>query len=192
MLDMTKTTAPKSDQMNADDLIGGKTITIKITKVSLLAGEQPIAISYEGDNGKPYKPGKSMRRVMVTVWGSDGNQYIGRSLTLYRDDKVLFGGVAVGGLRISHMSHIDKEITMALTASKANRKPFTVKPLVVKPESELLKQAKDKALGGTQSFNTFLATLTEEQKAEIRPYGKELMATAKDADDAEKGEAVND
>lgn len=133
MTDLSQTIIPKSDQMNADDLIGG-TITIKVTKVSLLAGEQPVSIGYEGDNGKPYKPCKSMRRVLVIIWGSNGNNYVGRSLTLYRDDKVTFGALAVGGIRISHMSHIDKPITLALTASKANRKPFTVKPLITQDD----------------------------------------------------------
>jgi hypothetical protein len=72
-----------------------------------------------------------MRRVLVTVWGPDGNQYVGRSLTLYRDEKVQFGGMAVGGIRISHMSNIDREMTMALTASRASKRPFTVKPLII-------------------------------------------------------------
>ena len=36
----------------------------------------------------------------------------------------------VGGIRISHMSDIDGAITMAITASKGNKKPYTVKPLV--------------------------------------------------------------
>jgi hypothetical protein len=130
MTNMLTTIVPKSDQLNADDLIGGVAKTIKIAKVSLLAGEQPVALNYEGDEGKPYKPCKSMRRVLVNVWGSDGNLYIGRSMTLYRDDKVTFGGVNVGGIRISHMSHITEPMTMALTATQKSRKPFTVQPLV--------------------------------------------------------------
>ena len=131
MTDLRKTIIPKSDQLNADDLIG-QTMTIRVTKVSLLTeADQPIAINFEGDNGKPFKPCKSMRRVMVTVWGPDGNAYIGRSMTLYRDEKVMFGGLAVGGIRISHMTDIDAPVTMALTATRANKKPYTVKPLKV-------------------------------------------------------------
>lgn len=145
MTDLRATIIPKSDQLNADDLIG-TTKTIKITKVSLAAGEQPIAINYEGDNGKPYLPCKSMRRVLVNVWGPDGNSYIGRSLTLYRDEKVKFGGLDVGGIRISHMSHIDKEITMALTATRANRKPFTVKPLIVTSTGKLNKEQQESVI----------------------------------------------
>lgn len=129
MTDLGKTIAPKSDQINADDLISGP-ITIKVTKVSGFEdAAQPIGVHFEGDGNKPYKPCKSMRRVLVQVWGKDGNQYAGRSMTIYRDEKVMFGGIAVGGIRISHMSHIDKEMTMALTASRAQRKPYTVKPI---------------------------------------------------------------
>lgn len=136
MSSMLATITPKSDQLNADDLIGGQAKTIKITKVSILSGDQPVSLNYEGDNGKPFKPCKSMRRVLVTVWGSDGNAYIGRSMTLYRDDKVKFGGAEVGGIRISHMSDITEPMTMALTATRAQRKPYTVKPLEgkVKPD----------------------------------------------------------
>jgi hypothetical protein len=130
MTDLRLTIAPKSDQMNSDDLIAGPR-TITVTRVSLCGeAEQPVAINFDGDNGKPYKPCKSMRRVLVSLWGPDGNAYAGRSMTLYRDDKVQFGGLAVGGIRISHMSHIDRDMTMALTATRANRKPFTVRPLV--------------------------------------------------------------
>jgi hypothetical protein len=130
MTDLSGTIAPKSDQLNADDLIVGP-ITIKVTKVELRAGEQPIAISFEGDGGKPYMPGKSMRRVMVRLWGPDGNAYIGRSMTIFRDEKVRFGGMAVGGIRISHMTDIPETTTMALTETRASRKPFTVHPLVI-------------------------------------------------------------
>ena len=130
MTDLSGTIAPKSDQLNADDLIVGP-ITIKVTKVELRAGEQPIAVSFEGDGGKPYMPGKSMRRVMVRLWGPDGNAYIGRSMTIFRDEKVRFGGMAVGGIRISHMTDIPETTTMALTETRASRKPFTVHPLVI-------------------------------------------------------------
>jgi hypothetical protein len=125
---MLDTIVPKSDQLNADDLIAGPR-TIKITKALLTGEEQPVALRFEGDDNKPYKPGKSMRRVLVHIWGPDAGLYAGRSMTIYRDDKVVFGGVAVGGVRISHMSHMDREITIALTATRANRRPFTVKPL---------------------------------------------------------------
>ena len=129
MSDMTPTIVPKSDQLNSDDLISGP-ITIKITKVAIKTGEQPISISFEGDNGKPYKCCKSMARVMVSAWGADSKAYVGRSMTLYRDPTVKWAGMEVGGIRISHLSDIDESMTMALTVTRSNRKAFTVRPLV--------------------------------------------------------------
>lgn len=131
MSDMKPVIVPKSDQLNADDLIAGE-MTVRITEVDIKGGqEQPVAIHFEGDNGKPYKPCKSMCRVMVQAWGPDSSQYVGRSMTLFRDPHVKWAGMEVGGIRISHMSHIDNTLTMALTATKQSRKPFTVHPLTV-------------------------------------------------------------
>lgn len=131
MGDMREAIIPKSDQLNADDLIAGE-MTIKITGVTVKGGqEQPVSISFEGDNGKPYKACKSMCRVMVAAWGPDSSKYVGRSMTLYRDPSVKWGGMAVGGIRISHMSHIDENMTMALTVTRANKKPYAVKVLSV-------------------------------------------------------------
>lgn len=135
MTDLTNTIEAKSDQLGADDLMSGPR-NIKITKVSADTGssEQPIVINFEGDNRKPWKPCKSMRRLLVAIWGANGNEYVGRSVTLYRDPTVKWGGMEVGGIRISHMSHIDKPVTIALTATRGNKKPVTVHPLVVRDE----------------------------------------------------------
>ena len=130
MTDMLKTIVPKSDQANYDDFIGGVIKTIKVTKVIGTEGDQPISIHYENDNGKPYKPCKSMRRALVALWGANGQDYIGKSMTLYGDPEVMFGGVKVGGIRISHVSGITEPHVLALTNKKGSRKPFTVKPLV--------------------------------------------------------------
>lgn len=131
MNDMRSVIVPKSDQINADSLLGGP-MTITITEVTIRPGtEQPVSIYFAGDGGKPYKPCKSMARVMVNCWDSDANQYVGRSMTLYCDPKVTWGGMAVGGIRISHMSHIAKPITMALTATKGKKAIYTVQPLVM-------------------------------------------------------------
>jgi len=128
MVDMRPTVIAKSDQMNADDLIG-RPITITITKVSGGPKDQPVSINYEGDGGKPFKPCKSMRRVLIEAWGDDGQQYIGRSMTLFRDENVKWGGVAVGGIRISHMSHIDKPFTLSLAVTRGKKAPNSVQPL---------------------------------------------------------------
>jgi len=128
-MDMSATVAPRSDQLNSDDLIAGPR-KITITSVSGTGNpDQPVGVFFDGDGGKPYKPCKSMRRVMIAAWGADASQYVGRSMTIYRDPKVVFGGMEVGGVRISHMSHIQRDMVMALTASKAKRTPYTVKVL---------------------------------------------------------------
>src|SRR5688572_4286043 len=130
-MNMLQTIVPKSDQLNADDLIG-QSLTIKVSDVRFKNGDdQPVSIHFEGDNGKPYKPCKSMRRVLVHAWGADAKNYVGRSMCLCRDPKVQWGGQAVGGIRITHLSDIDEPLTMALTATRGSRKPYTVNVLPV-------------------------------------------------------------
>jgi len=130
MLDLSKTIVAKSDQLNADDLIGTSK-TIKITKVSLIAGDQPVVINYDGDEGKPYKPCKGMRRAMVRAWGSDGDKYVGRSMVVWCNPQVTWAGSEVGGIQISHMSHIEKKIIFSLAMNRKKKVPYTILPLEV-------------------------------------------------------------
>lgn len=127
-IDMSRFIEAKSDQLNADDLIGAPR-TITITRVTGNEGDQPIAIHYQGDNGKPFKPCKTIRRVLMGVWGRYANEYVGKSMTLYRDDTVTFGGLQVGGIRISHMSGIDKETTVVVMKSKGKKAGMKILPL---------------------------------------------------------------
>ncbi len=128
-MDMAQFIIPKSDQLNADDLIAGPR-TVRITKVSGTGNaDQPVAVYFDGDGGRPYKPCKGMRRVMVSVWSKDASQYIGRSMTLFRNPKVLWGGMEVGGIQISHMSNIDRPMIVVLTISKTKRVQHRVEPL---------------------------------------------------------------
>lgn len=126
------TIEPKSDQLNADDLIAGPiTVCIEGVKRSQ-EPTQPIDVMIAGH--RPYRPCKSMRRVMIAIWGDRGQDWIGQSITLYCDPNVKYGGVAVGGIRISHMSGIDKEQKLMLTATRAKRVPFIVQPLTETPK----------------------------------------------------------
>jgi len=174
MIDVSKTIQPKSDQLNADDLVGGAK-TIRIRDIKGFEDEaQPIAIYFDGDNNKPYKPCKSMRRVLVQLWGIDGTKYIGKSLTLYRDDTVKFGGVEVGGIRISHASGIDKPTKVLLTIARSKRKPFTIEPIVVKAKT-LTPERFEKALialkdGKTTKENIESYELTDGQKTELQIF----------------------
>jgi len=129
MSDMTAVIAPKSDQLNTDDLIAGPR-TIRIREVRVSPGtEQPVSIYFDGDGGKPWRPCKSMSRLLVGMWGPDSSAYICKSLTLYRDPKVTWGGMEVGGIRISNASHIESSVKMALTATRGKKAVATVQPL---------------------------------------------------------------
>jgi hypothetical protein len=130
--DMTASIAPRSDQQNFDDyLTGPKTVCIE--KVTRGTVEQPVEIHLVEFPGKPYKPSKSMRRVLVSAWGPDASTYAGRRLRLYGDPDVKFGGQTVGGIKISHLSHIDKKLTLSLTSTRGKRSPFVVEPLQDEP-----------------------------------------------------------
>lgn len=165
-MDLKKTIEPKSDQLNADDLIGGEK-TIRIRDVKVIDSEtQPVSIYFEGDNNKPYKPSKGMRRVLVALWGTDAKSFVGRSLTLYRDDKVKFGGLEVGGIRISHASHIEKPVRVLETVSRGKRTPITIDVLkTTKKSIKDIDKAKEAIEKGTYTFEQIneMYDLTEEQ-----------------------------
>ena len=127
-VDIRAAAAPRSDQLNAEDLIGS-TKTITVTEVKAGSAEQPIIVHYEGDNGRPFKPCKTSLRVLISAWGDRGADWVGKSMTLYADPDVMFGGVKVGGIRISHVSHIDNAMVLSLSASRGKRKPVKIEPL---------------------------------------------------------------
>lgn len=129
-MDLTATIEPRSDQINADDLIAGPR-TFTIEKVTAGSAEQPVNVHLVEMPGRPYKPSKTMRRVLVQVWGKEADVYAGRQLTLYRDPDVKFGKDAVGGIKISHMSHMDKPWKGALTSTRGKKAVHTVEPLQV-------------------------------------------------------------
>lgn len=125
---MTQSIEPKSDQINADDLLAGSR-TLTIEKVTGGTTEQPVNIHLTESPGKPYRPSKSMRRVLVAAWGAQSDAYIGQKLTLYRDPSIKFGGIEVGGIVISHMTGIDKPLKVSLTVTKGKKSLTTIQPL---------------------------------------------------------------
>jgi len=177
--DMSKVIEPRTDQINADTLIPGPmTVTIKDVKIAS-GTEQPVTIALE-ETPLFYRPCKSMSRILVSAWGPDAKKYIGRSLTLYRDPTVKWGGMDVGGIRISHLSHIDGTMTLALTATRASRKPFTVKPLVVeRPPS--VDVDPDKAAGlvaarqGLDALAAWWKTLPKPLQSILKSYKDETL-----------------
>lgn len=131
-MDLTQTLEPNSQQVNADDLTASPR-TVSITDVTKGTAEQPVFIHLAEFPGRTYRPGKSMRRVLVQIWGPEAANYVGRRLRLYNDQTVRFGKDVTGGIRISHASHIDAPVTVALTVTRGKRAPFTVQPLADTP-----------------------------------------------------------
>ena len=124
---MGSTIAPKSEQLDAVDLLAGAR-TFTVVSVSKGSVEQPVNI-YLADFPRPWRPGVSMRRVLVACWGADGAAYVGRRVTLFCDPRVRFGADEVGGTRISHLSHIDKPRTIPLLVTRGKSAPYRVEPL---------------------------------------------------------------
>ena len=127
-MDISETLAPKSDQMDYEDLIAGpKTLTIKGVSRGPSA-EQPLNVSFE-EFDRPWRPSKGMRRVLAAAWGVDGVKYTGRKVTLFGDPTVKWAGQEVGGIRIRALSHIDEPLKVALTVTRGKREPYTVQPI---------------------------------------------------------------
>jgi hypothetical protein len=125
---MEITAETRSDQINADDFITTGPMTFTIAEVVKGKAEQPFDFILV-ENGKAYRPGVIMRRVIVAAWGKESSNYAGRRLTLYRDPSVRFGTQATGGIRISHMSHITKRIEVMSQVTRGKREKFSVDPL---------------------------------------------------------------
>lgn len=129
--DMAKSIEPRSDQINAEDLLTGpRTVTVAAVKRG--SAEQPVDIvTEEFGTARPYKPCKTMRRILVAAWGTDTSRYTGRRMTIYRDPDITFGRDRVGGIRISHMSNIEARLELALTVTRGRRATFVVEPLAI-------------------------------------------------------------
>jgi hypothetical protein len=181
---LAHTITPKSDQANADDLIASP-VTVQIVSVKQGDKESPVWITTTGFEGRPWKPCKSMRRVLISAWGEYPSVWIGRSVTLFCDPEVVYGGVKVGGIRISHMSDIAGDLALSLTATRGKRKPFTVRKLEVPMYPVAVFDSKLQAMRGQIKLGKMTAEqvishaektgkLTDEQKAAISaPFNDE-------------------
>lgn len=128
-MDMTESLIAKSDQLNAVDLTEPRTFTIE--KITLGSKDQPFDFHLVELPGRPYRPSKGMRRIIAQAWGATnvGETYPGRRLTLYCDMTVRWAGQPVGGIRISHMSHIAAGFEAPLAESKQKRIMYRVEAL---------------------------------------------------------------
>lgn len=131
-MSLRDTIVPKSDQLNYDDVMAGALI-VTVTGLGAGSAEQPVIVKVKNaDTGEPmrdFKPCKSMRRVLIAAWGDKGKDWIGKRMTLYGDSGVKFGGVEVGGIRISHLSGITETMRLKLTTTRSKRTEYVVEPL---------------------------------------------------------------
>lgn len=188
-LDISHTIVSKSDQLNADQLLGGP-ITITVSAVRIAEGDQPVVIQYQNDNGRPYKPCLSMRKILAFAWGTDASQWVGRSITLYNDPEVMFGGKKVGGIRISHLSHIKGDITASITVTRGKKREMTIKKLQQQQQSQAdissyVAQLESAAQNGTESLVKAWQDTPKAVRAQIGPSGcpEKLKEIARKADD---------
>src|SRR5699024_2351309 len=95
----------KTDQLNYEDFLGGVTRTVTIAGVKKGTKEQQYDIEIEGDQ-RVWRPAVTVLKLLVEAWGDDATVWVGRRATLYGDPEVKFGREKVGGIRVSHLSHI--------------------------------------------------------------------------------------
>lgn len=132
--DMRPATIAKSDQINADDLIGGP-ITVTVQRaVRYDRKDQPVEVHTVETPGRCFRPCKTMTRLLVAVWGHDGATWTGRTMTLYRDPRAHFGEFE-GGVRISHVSGIHGPVSISLAVSKGKKAMYRVEPMDDAPQT---------------------------------------------------------
>lgn len=129
-MDITDALAPNSDQLDAIELVAPRTFTVDSGgRLGKREGKTVAEIRLVGFD-RVWRPSKGMLDVLAQCWGTDAKQWVGRSVTLYNDTAVMFGKENTGGVRISHMSHIDGARKVSIRASGAGRKKIhTVQPL---------------------------------------------------------------
>ena len=128
MTDIGDTIHASSDQINATDLVGGP-ITVTIGGVDVdTKKQQPVDIHLVEIPNRVYRPNKGMRKGLIACWGNKSAEYAGRRLTLYYDPDTMWKGKKVGGIKISHASHISEPVEFSLLVAR-NPVPHSIKPL---------------------------------------------------------------
>lgn len=133
--DLEKAIAPKSDQLNSVDLVSGD-ITVEILNITHFPGDkQRYHFDIEGYPGRPWKPCKTMLRLLFHIWSKEAkrkvspSEWIGRSVGLYCDDTVQYGGKKDPGIRVNGLSHISKPYTLEVAITRGKYKTVTINPI---------------------------------------------------------------
>lgn len=133
MPDISETLAPNSNQLDNIDLRGGPPRIFTVTKVDVRVGaDQPVSV-HLAEFDRPWKPGKNMRRVLAHCWGRESDNWVGKRVELFSDEKVTFGNDKTGGTRISRVSDIDRAQHAPILLSQGKPGTYTVEPLREEP-----------------------------------------------------------
>lgn len=119
----------KSDQLNASDLVGGPQ-TVTISEVREGNSDQPVQIHLLEWPGRPFKPSKTVLRIFAHAWGEETDEWPpGARMTVFRDPSAKWAGEEVGGIRVSHLSHIPGPFKLALRESQKKSNLHVIQPL---------------------------------------------------------------
>lgn len=124
-MDISAALVAKSDQLNASDLTGSPVVAI-IKAVRRGDATKPVIVDLDGMDGRPWKPSKGMLRVVAYAWGTESDAWVGRSVKLVNNPEVIYSGVAVGGVEVIAMSHLDKPFTIPVRISQKKVKQHHV------------------------------------------------------------------
>jgi hypothetical protein len=131
--DIADALAPKSDQLDAADLIGSPPQVFTITAVREGAprakGEPKTVDITLAEFPRVWRPSKGMLRVLADNYTKDVSKWVGKRVELYGDPDVYFGKERTGGTRISRLSHIDGPRTTRINPRGGKDATWTVKPL---------------------------------------------------------------
>lgn len=170
---MKITAEPRSDQWNAEDFIGGPR-TFRIAGIVDGAAEQKYDIQLEGEK-RVWRPPVTVLRTLMKAWQSDdSDDWIGKSVTLYCDEKVTFGKDTPGGIRVSHVSGIDKPVTVNVSEKRGRRKNVTVQPLIESAPRDWAAEIDAADMDG-------LRELWSQVPAEFQPKISEKVAALKES-----------
>jgi hypothetical protein len=131
--ELQKSAEAKSDQIDADDMIGNITMDVTIEAVKRGTSEQPIQLVLK-ETEKFYRPNKTFRRALIGCFGDEPANWVGQRLRLARDPNVMWGGVKVGGVIVSHAS-IEAPMVFMLQAKRGKKSAVSIDviPPIQKP-----------------------------------------------------------
>jgi hypothetical protein len=197
-MDITETLAPKSDQLDNIDLASGPRI-FTVESVDVHKGsEQPVVVHLV-EFDRPWKPGKTMRRVLADCWGVNSSKWPGQRVELFRDPAVTFGKEKPGGTRIRRISGIDAPRDVTVLIAQGRYGKYRVEPLKDAPPVASGPTVADVAActdvatlrGWWQAANRALRAQIEQRVAELTAdpapddHGADLLAMQAEAAEQE-------